>query len=116
MGLLISLAIGYLVYGATRSTRVYYFNVSELLNQKKITGETVRVNGQVMDGSIVREKKTYKFVITDGKGNIPVVYHNVLPDTFKPGRDIILEGIYKRNGTFKANKVMARCPSKYEEK
>ncbi len=39
------------------------------------------------------------------------------PDLFKDGAEVVLEGHLARGGTvFEADKVMAKCPSKFEGK
>ena len=45
---------------------------------------------------------------------IPVVYHGSVPDQFKTGRDIVVEGSL-RNGVFVAKRgsLITKCPSHY---
>ncbi len=45
---------------------------------------------------------------------VPVVYHGSVPDLFKVGRHIVVDGRY-RNGTFVAqhDTLVTKCPSKY---
>ena len=45
---------------------------------------------------------------------VPVVYHGSVPDLFKTGRHIVVEGTY-RHGVFvaKRNSLITKCPSKY---
>jgi cytochrome c-type biogenesis protein CcmE len=45
---------------------------------------------------------------------VPVVYHGSVPDLFKTGRDVIVEGTL-RNGVFvaKPGSLITKCPSKY---
>jgi cytochrome c-type biogenesis protein CcmE len=45
---------------------------------------------------------------------VPVVYHGDVPDLFKTGRDIVVDGKL-RNGVFVAqrNSLITKCPSKY---
>src|ERR1044071_810862 len=47
-------------------------------------------------------------------GAIPVVYHGSVPDLFKVGRHIVVDGRY-RNGVFVAQKdsLVTKCSSKY---
>ena len=53
--------------------------------------------------------------IGDAKAaRVPVVYHGSVPDLFKTGRHIVVEGTY-RHGVFiaKRNSLITKCPSKY---
>ena len=51
----------------------------------------------------------------EGTARVPVVYRGTVPDQFKLGRDVVLEG-QLRNGVFVADRLMTRCPSKYKAK
>ena len=48
---------------------------------------------------------------------VPVVYHGSVPDLFKTGRDIVVEGTL-RNGVFVAKRgsLVTKCPSHYAGK
>ena len=49
-----------------------------------------------------------------GRASVPVAYTGVVPDLFKPGREIYLHG-RMQNGVFvgERNSLVTRCPSKY---
>ena len=96
----------------------YYYTVSELIGQgSSIYGENVRVNGQVAPGSMEQESagRILKFTMIDvgGEENLPVVYQGVVPDTFKVGNDIVIEGHLNSGGVFQANSLVTKCPSRY---
>jgi cytochrome c-type biogenesis protein CcmE len=48
---------------------------------------------------------------------VPVVYRGSVPDLFKVGRDVVVDGTY-RKGVFVArrNTLVTKCPSKYSPK
>ena len=50
----------------------------------------------------------------DGRTTVPVVYTGVVPDLFKPSREIYLHG-RMHDGVFvgERNSLVTRCPSKY---
>jgi len=56
------------------------------------------------------------FVIRDRNGvaTVPVLYHGTVPDLFRTGRDVVVQG-QVRNGVFVAvpGTLMTKCPSKY---
>lgn len=109
--------IGYLVYTGLRDTMVYYLTLDELMEQgSQASNGGVRVGGKVLEGSVVWDAKDLKLRFTvgeDGGTTLPVVYQGVVPDSFKQGRDVIIEGIYA-GGVFTASQIMPTCPSKYE--
>lgn len=108
--------IGYLVYTGIRDTMLYYLTVSELLeNASQMSTEGVRVGGKVVEGSVTWNPKelTLRFVMGDDNNRLPVVYKGVVPDSFKQGREAVIEGVFK-DGVLKATQIMPTCPSKYE--
>ncbi len=115
-GIIIFLAIGYLGYMGFQSSATYYYTVSELMEQgNSIHGENVRVNGQIVPGSVEQETvgRTLKFTIIDSQESLPVVYQGVVPDAFKVGNDVVVEGHLNSDGIFQANTILVKCPSKY---
>jgi cytochrome c-type biogenesis protein CcmE len=53
----------------------------------------------------------------DGTATVPVVYTGSVPDLFRPGRDIVVDG-RMQNGVFVAapGTMVTKCPSKYTPK
>lgn len=108
--------IGYLVYAGIRDTMLYYLTVSELVQQgAQSANQGVRVGGKVIEGSVIWDPKDLRlsFIIRDDRATLPVVYQGVVPDSFKQGRKVIVEGIYA-DGVFTASQIMPTCASKYE--
>ena len=60
-----------------------------------------------------------QFRLRDVKGTatVPVVYKGSVPDLFRAGRDIVVQG-HMRNGVFVAipGTLVTKCPSKYTPK
>jgi len=115
-GLAILGAVIYLVYANTQANAVYYMTVSELRNCTNCTTQSVRVAGVVQQGSIVRDdaKQLLNFVITQGGQSLAVVYSGVVPDIFRPGIEVVVEGHYTGQGPFQAQALLAKCPSKFQ--
>lgn len=118
-GLIVVLAIGYLGYLGFQNSATYYYTVGELTAQPgPVNGDNIRVNGLVADGSVEQDikERILRFTIVDAEGenSMPVVYQGVVPDTFKTGSDVVVEGYLNSAGVFQANNVLAKCPSKYE--
>ena len=115
-GIILFVAIGYLGYTGFVGGATYYYTVSELTEQgSSIYGENVRVNGQVAPGSVQQETagRTLSFTITEGEESLPIIYQGVVPDSFKVGNDVVVEGNLDSSGIFQANTLMAKCPSRY---
>lgn len=119
--LLVASATGFLVYKATGENLTYYREVDELLAATDIpAGEKIRLSGDVVAGSVVRsdESRAIRFEVTetggDGSARIPVAYAGTVPDIFKPGIQVVVEGRMDGSGTFQAETLLAKCPSKYQ--
>ena len=52
---------------------------------------------------------------TGKAATIAVVFHGTKPDMFKVGRDVNAKGTLQR-GSFVANDMTTKCPSKYSDK
>lgn len=113
-GIIVFLAIAYLGYIGFRGAATYYLTVSEFLEQgSAIYGENVRVNGQVVSGSVEQKGLMLRFTINEGGKNLPVVYKGVVPDTFRVGADVVVEGKLNPDGIFEAHTLMPKCPARY---
>ena len=45
---------------------------------------------------------------------VPVAFKGVVPDLFKAGSEVVVEGRLDQGGVFRADSVMTKCASKYE--
>lgn len=108
---------GYLIYTGVRDTMTYFLTVPEVLAKPlKSPEEVVRVSGNVYSDSVKWDAKDLRlyFKMGDGKASLNVDYRGVVPDSFKPGREVIIEGVYRGEGKFIATTIMPKCASKYE--
>jgi cytochrome c-type biogenesis protein CcmE len=105
-------AIGFTMF--TRSV-VYYRTPTEVLT---MPGQHVRLSGRVVSGSITRDVQAdvVSFEVTDGRSTVPVRFVGPAPDTLKDGADAVAEGALAADGTFAAEKLFAKCPSKFQSK
>ncbi len=118
-GIIVGVAVGYLGYNAFMGAATYYYGVGELLEQgSSVYDETVRVNGRVDSLSLEKEstRAVLRFTLIDleGEQSLPAVYQGVVPDTFKIGNEVVIEGHLNSQGTFLADTLVSKCASKYE--
>lgn len=109
-------AAGYLAFTGARSSLTYYVTVGELLDRAgTLAGTSVRLGGRVVPGSVRWDRTSgrVEFSVTDGAHRLPVVYRGVVPDTFAPGGEVVVEGRYE-GGRFIADRLLAKCPSKFD--
>ena len=115
-GIIVFMAVGYLGFVGFQSSATYYYTVSELIEQgSSIYGQNVRVNGLVSTGSVEQETDslTLRFTLTEGERSLPVVYHGVVPDAFRAGKEVVVEGSLNSDGILQADYILTKCPSKY---
>jgi cytochrome c-type biogenesis protein CcmE len=100
-----------------QQSKTYYVTVNEL-TAGHAARERVRVGGVVAPGSIARRGGQVTFHLTQDAKSVPVVYvgTDTLPDTFVGGAQAIVEGNYTAEGEFRAEKIQAKCASKYQAK
>lgn len=121
-GILVALIIGalaWLAVGGINETKTYYKTISELDQMKSAAqGKRVRVAGDVEAGSILRKGRDVEFVLKQDALRLKVVYSGIdpLPDTFRDGAQALADGKLDSSGVFQANKIQAKCASKYEAK
>jgi len=111
-------ALAFLIYTGLNANMVYYYHVDEFLPKSgSFHGETIKVNGKVLEGTIKKQQMDYQFVIHGSKEHlVNVSYHGVVPDTFKDGSDVVVEGVYNpQSRVFRATTLLAKCPTKYEQ-
>ena len=67
-------------------------------------GQSVRVLGKVVPGSIKWDDKgkTIRFILADGRESLTIVYNGIVPDSFKPGVELIAEGRYHTDDILEA--------------
>ncbi|UCB43102.1 MAG: cytochrome c maturation protein CcmE [Dehalococcoidales bacterium] len=117
-GVVVLAAIAYLGYVGFSISAVYYYTVSEFIEQgDSVIDQNVQVNGQVLTGSVEQEAvgRILRFSIAsvDGEETVPVVYEGVVPDAFTEGNDVVIEGYLDSAGIFQAHTLKTKCPSKY---
>lgn len=109
--------LGYLGYTLLESSLDYYLTVSELKGKgESVYDQKVRVNGEIVSGSINSEPEnlTLTFTITDGTENMDVIYKGSMPDNFGKQSQVVLEGKLDSTQIFYASLIVTKCPSTYE--
>ncbi|HKU41239.1 MAG TPA: cytochrome c maturation protein CcmE [Polyangiales bacterium] len=109
-----------LTFGQASDALVYSKLVDEVLTKPSdFRGRELRVEGDLKQGSIQfrEEPCEYRFTIGQPGKEMPVRFPQcIVPDTFKDGvgLKVTVQGKLTDEGYFLANKVIAKCPSKYE--
>jgi cytochrome c-type biogenesis protein CcmE len=67
----------------------------------------------VKTGTWKRDGEANDFVVTDGKTDIPAHFDGLLPDLFREGQGVVVEGSVTPQGGFAATNVLAKHDENY---
>ena len=103
----------FLIVKSLEENVVYFKSPTEI----KISGESkknkFRIGGMVKTDSISIEAEKIKFIITDFKNEINVIYSGVVPNLFEEGKGVVAEGYLKDDNFFLATKILAKHDENY---
>jgi cytochrome c-type biogenesis protein CcmE len=107
-----------LVLTAFSDNLVFFYSPSELRAKDVPPGRLVHIGGLVEVGSLQHEPdgKSIVFKVTDGAQDVAVDYGGVIPDLFREGQGVVVEGALARDGTFRADSVLAKHDENYMPK
>jgi cytochrome c-type biogenesis protein CcmE len=117
-GVIIALAIAYLIYTGVQSSAAYFLTVDELYAKgAAVENQTVRVSGKVDAATIDFNNRDLRlaFDVTSETGQrLHVIFNGPKPDQMREGAEAIVEGKYDGQA-FTAQSLLLKCPSRYEE-
>lgn len=103
----------FLILSAARDSVVFFHTPTEVAEKQTRDDRRLRLGGLVEEGSVVRGQGTQvRFRVTDLANAVPVTYTGVLPDLFREGQGVVVEGRL-RDGVFVADQVLAKHDEKY---
>lgn len=108
----LAVAVG-LVLSAMRQSIVFFNSPSDIVERTAAPAARIRMGGLVKEGSVKRgEQLKINFAVTDGKADVPVAYQGIVPDLFREGQGVVVEGRLEA-GLFKADSVLAKHDERY---
>ena len=105
-----------LILFALRDQIVFFYSPTEIQTKAVAAGMPVRLGGLVKTGSWVKAGESNDFVVTDGTTEMATHYNGILPDLFKEGQGVVVEGAMTTAGTFAATNVLAKHDENYMPK
>tara|TARA_B100000941_G_scaffold282099_1_gene250208 strand:+ start:278 stop:697 length:420 start_codon:yes stop_codon:yes gene_type:complete len=103
----------FLVLKSLEDNVIYFQSPSEIKLLPEIKKKKIRIGGMVKNDSISMKTKEIKFVITDFKNEINVIYSGVVPNLFTEGKGVVAEGYLKDRSFFLATKILAKHDENY---
>lgn len=113
--LLLGLAIG-LILMAMEDGISFFKTPTEILTENTSQQKRLRIGGLVVENSLQRQGEQITFTITDNQSNLIVKYKGVVPDLFKEGQGVVLEGFLNQEKIFMADSLLAKHDENYMPK
>ncbi len=110
--IILSLSV-FLVLKSLEKNVVYFQSPSEIKILAEIDKKKIRIGGMVKNQSILIKDKELKFIVTDFKNEINVVYSGVIPNLFAEGKGVVAEGFLQDKNLFFATKILAKHDENY---
>jgi cytochrome c-type biogenesis protein CcmE len=142
-GLMIIAAVVYLIISSTKASAQYFLTVDELINKgSSVQGRDLRISGAVVGDSIKYDPQTLNLTFTiasipgdnkeieklgglaavlhaavsdPSRQRISVFYNGPKPDLLRDEAQAIITGQMGQDGTFQAEELLLKCPTKYEK-
>ena len=114
--LLISITLALSVFLLIKSLEenvIFFKSPTEIKALSEIDKKKIRIGGMVKKDSITIISKEIKFIVTDFKNEINVVYSGVVPNLFAEEKGVVAEGYLKDKNFFLATKILAKHDENY---
>jgi cytochrome c-type biogenesis protein CcmE len=114
--LLILVTLGlslFLILKSLEENVIYFKSPTEIKVLAEVESKKIRVGGMVKSNSISLQTKEVKFIITDFKNEINVIYSGAVPNLFAEGKGVVAEGYLKDKNFFLATKILAKHDENY---
>ena len=103
----------YLILKSLEENVVYFQSPTEIKILPEIEKKKIRVGGMVKNNSLSMGAKEIKFIITDFKNEINVIYSGLVPNLFTEGKGVVAEGYLKDKNFFLATNILAKHDENY---
>ena len=112
--ILITISFLVFIYFNLKQNILYFKTPSEIFTNNEIKKSTiVRVGGMVKKDSIQQTNKDIKFILTDYKKELIVVYNGTVPNLFSEERGAVVEGKLNDKKYLIADRILAKHDENY---
>ncbi|MCI5107772.1 MAG: cytochrome c maturation protein CcmE [Pseudomonadales bacterium] len=110
----LSVAIGLTLFALSQNIDLF-FTPTQVAQGEVNPGDRVRIGGMVREGSVesAQDSLQVRFATTDYVHDVDVYYEGILPDLFREGQGVVVEGSIDPNGVFQASRVLAKHDENY---
>lgn len=108
-------ALGAVLFNGLTDAALFYYNVDEAVAKHDELGDQrFRMQGNVIDGSIVESDTGVEFTLAFGDEQVQVVNSGAPPELFSPKIPVIVEGEFVGD-EFHSDQILIRHDSTYDE-
>ena len=112
--LVILLSAVLLILFNSKKNIIFFYTPSELIENNHPLQHVVRVGAFVEKESLKKiSSNAYEFKITDNLTSLRVTYEGLLPNLFREGQGVVIEGILLEQNYIQANTVFAKHDENY---
>ena len=118
--LILSLFAGFacvfaLAFYSLKGNLDHFYSPHEVLEGQVKPGQRLKVGGIVKDHSVVHSEDSLDvtFIVTDTLGDVIINYTGILPDLFREGQGVVIQGVLTEQGGVDADKVLAKHDDNY---
>ncbi len=108
----VSVAV-WLVLSAFSHNLVFFYSPTQVLAGKAPSHGVFRLGGIVEKGSIKKDGLNTTFTLTDLRHSMVIHYKGILPDLFRQGQGVVVQGRREGTTTFMASQVLAKHGANY---
>jgi len=114
-GLVLLAGAAAIVLSVLSDNLVFFYSPTDLATRQIPEGRQLRIGGLVADRSVHRsaDGKSTTFDVTDKVHQVPIIYSGALPDLFREGQGVVVEGVREADGTIMASTVLAKHDERY---
>lgn len=118
--LVVLAAFGFVMVRALGNATMFFYNADEAVAKREtLAGQRFRLQGTVVDNSVVRTGDGVSFVVAFNGVTVPVNHVGDPPELFQPGIPVVLEGHWADgdpNGAFASDRILVKHSESYDEK
>jgi len=103
----------WLILTAFRHNLVFFYSPTQVLEGKAPRNSAFRLGGLVKKGSIKKDGLKTTFTVTDLRHSMVVHYTGILPDLFRQGQGVVVQGRVAGGSVFMASQVLAKHGANY---
>ena len=107
-------ALGWVAVRGLTGNFVYYLTPTDIVvDHEADVGQRIRLGGYVVPGSVGTPGETLTFTLSDGARTMPVVSTGSVPELFRAGQGVVLEGALGQDGRFHSDNLLVKHDGNY---